>query len=302
MLDIGLLHCPARPSSWKSAVRRIPSDKHSLVDCTWLLNRPAPGLDLLSLESLHQTKKALNMSTPGARAGVETFDSLNLDYEKAYHTTPYKIACIKKAISLINPNSRVLDVGCGTGIPVSDILSQAGLTVVGFDISPKMVELAQKRVPGEFSVSDMLQFQAQGTFAGVFIIFATLQLSYADFHAAVYKFANVLQPGGILALGQMPGDNYVKDETHWDETKTYVEDYDAPFMGEPLPTFMLSAQGQRDFLTSMGLEIVSETIDAFQPDHPKCDSEDQQYIIARRPTVESLAAPRPLPRTGNVTN
>lgn len=239
------------------------------------------------------------MSTPGALAGLETFDSLNIDYEKAYHNNPYKIACIKKAISLIDPGSRVLDVGCGTGIPVSDTLSKAGLNVVGFDISPKMVALAQSRVLGQFTVSDMLRFRPEGTFAGVFIIFATLQLSYADFHSAIYKFANVLQPGGILALGQMPGDNYVKDASHWDETKTYVEDYDAPFMGEPLPTFMLSAQGQRDFLTSMGLEIVSETIDAFQPDNPKCDPEDQQYIIARRPTAEPLLLPQPLPRAAN---
>lgn len=238
------------------------------------------------------------MSTPGALAGLETFNSLNIDYEKAYHNNPYKIACIKKAISLIQPGSRVLDVGCGTGIPVSDTLSKAGLDVTGFDISPKMVELAQARVRGKFMVSDMLGFQPEGTFAAVFIIFSTLQLSYQDFHSAVYKFANVLQPGGILALGQMPGDNYVKEEFHWDETKTYVEDYDAPFMGEPLPTFMLSAQGQRNFLTSMGLEIISETIGSFRPDNPKCDPEDQQYIIARRPTVKSLALPMPLPNAG----
>lgn len=237
------------------------------------------------------------MSTPGALAGLETFDALNIDYEKAYHNNPYKIACIEKAITLIKPGSRVLDVGCGTGVPVSDTLSKAGLTVVGFDISPKMVDLAQSRVKGTFTVSDMLRFQPEGEFAGVFIIFATLQLSYADFHSAVYKFANVLEPGGILALGQMPADNYVKEESHWDSTRTYVEDYDAPFMGEPLPTFMLSAQGQRDFLTSMGLEIISETIDAFQPDNPKCDPEDQQYIIARRPKADPLEMPKPLPRT-----
>jgi len=236
------------------------------------------------------------MSTPGALAGLETFDSLNIDYEQAYHNNPYKIACIQRAAALIQPGSRVLDVGCGTGIPVSDTLSKIGLDVTGFDISPKMVALAQSRVRGKFMVSDMLSFQPEGTYAAVFMIFSTLQLSYQDFHSAVYKFANVLQPGGILALGQMPGDNYVKDESRWDETRTYVEDHDAPFMGEPLPTFMLSAQGQRDFLTSMGLEIISETIDSFQPDNPKCDPEDQQYIIVRRPAEEALAIPKPLPR------
>lgn len=97
----------------------------------------------------------------------------------------------------------------------------------------------------------------------------------------------------------MPADSHVKDETHWDETKTYVEDYDAPFMGKMLPTLMLSAQGQRDFLSSMGLEIVSETIDMFQPKNEKCVPEEQQYIIARRPNEQPLTEPLPLPRVKN---
>jgi hypothetical protein len=54
----------------------------------------------------------------------------------------------------------------------------------------------------------------------------------------------------------MPSGRYVKQESNYDATKSYVEDYDAPFMGEVLPTFMLSAEGQRNFLTSMGLDIV----------------------------------------------
>lgn len=236
------------------------------------------------------------MSTPGALAGLQTFDELNIDYEKAYHDNPFKVACVKKVISLLPLGSRVLDVGCGTGMPVSELLSKAVLEVVGFDISPKMVELAQTRVRGLFTVSDMLEYKPEGKFAGIFIIFAQLQLSYADLHSVVYKLADALEEGGLVALGQMPGDSHVKDEAHWDETKTYVEDYDAPFMGKMLPTLMLSAQGQRDFLSSMGLEIVSETIDMFQPKNEKCVPEEQQYIIARRPNEQPLTEPLPLPR------
>jgi len=236
------------------------------------------------------------MSTPGARAGLETFDDLNIEYENAYRDNAFKVACVRKAISLVPPGSRVLDVGCGTGIPVSQMLAEAGLQVVGFDISPKMIALASTRVEGSFSVSDMLQYRPQGDFAAVFIIFAQLQLSYADFHAAAYKFARTLVPGGVFVIGQMPADKYMKNIADYDETGTFVEDYDAPFMGEPLPTFMLSAQGQRDFLASMGLDIVSETIDMFQPKNPKCDPEEQQYIIAKRTSGAPLQPPKPLPK------
>ncbi|OCT48688.1 hypothetical protein CLCR_05136 [Cladophialophora carrionii] len=240
------------------------------------------------------------MSTAGSQAGLETFDALNIDYEKAYHDNAFKVACVKTAISMLPPGSRVLDVGCGTGMPVSELLSTAGLEVFGFDISPKMVHYAQSRVKGTFVVSDMLQYQPPAgpqQFAGVFIIFAHLQLSYADFHAAAYKFAQMLQPGGILVLGQMPADKYVRAESDWDATRTYVEDYDAPFMGEMLPTLALSADGQLEFLRSMGLEIVSNKIDTFQPNNPKCLPEEQQYIIARRPDDRPLSPPKPLPKT-----
>ncbi|KAF7888426.1 uncharacterized protein EAF02_002967 [Botrytis sinoallii] len=233
----------------------------------------------------------------GSKAGLETFEGINIDYEKAYQNNKFKIACATKAISILPSGSKVLDVGCGTGIPVSQMLSQAGLDVVGFDISPKMVQLAESRVKGSFSVADMAEYEVEEeTFAGVFMIFAHLQMSYAAVHAAVYKYARALQPRGIIVLGQSPGDHHVKEESAYDETRTYVEDYNVPFMGEPLPTFLMSAKGQRSFFQSMGLEIVSETIDLFQPDNPRCDPEMQQYIIAKRPGDGPISQPLPLPK------
>ncbi|RFU34295.1 hypothetical protein B7463_g2073, partial [Scytalidium lignicola] len=237
------------------------------------------------------------MATAHSLAGLETFDSINIEYEYAYQDNKFKKACIDKAISMLPSGSRVLDVGCGTGIPVSDMLSKAGLDVVGFDISPKMVKLAQDRVKGQFTVSDMLTYQVNGQFAAVFMIFCHLQLSYTDFHAAAYKFASALQPGGIFALGQMPSDtNVASDSPSYDETKSYVEDYDAPFMGEMLPTFMMSEEGQRSIFRSMGLKVVWERIDMFQPNNEKCVPEMQQYIIVRRPSDGPITLPKPLPK------
>lgn len=235
------------------------------------------------------------MSTSGALAGLKTFDALNIEYETAYHDNDFKVACVQAAISMLAPGSKVLDVGCGTGKPVSEMLSEAGLQVFGCDISPRMIELAQSRVKGAFVVSDMLEYKPEGRFAGVFIIFSHLQLSYADFHSAAFKFANVLEPGGILVIGQTPIDSYIKNESDHETTRTYVEDYPVPFMGEMLPTFAMSAAGQLHFLRSMGLEIVSNEIDTFQPKNEKCLPEEQQYIIARKVNEQPLKEPKPLP-------
>jgi 2-polyprenyl-3-methyl-5-hydroxy-6-metoxy-1,4-benzoquinol methylase len=141
------------------------------------------------------------MSTQGSLAGLETSDTLNVEYEHAYEDNKFKKACITKAISLLPPGSRALDFGCGTGVPVSAMLAEAGLDVIWFDISPRMVEIAQNRVNGNFTVSDMLEYKPEDKFAGVFMIFAHLQLSYADFSAAVYKKSQCASAGWYSCFG-----------------------------------------------------------------------------------------------------
>lgn len=236
------------------------------------------------------------MSSAGAQAGLETFDALHIEYENAYKNNPFKQRCVEKAISLLQSGSRVLDVGCGTGVPVAKMLASAGMEVTGTDISPKMVQLARNQVQGTFLETDMLTYEPEKDVDAVFMIFCHLQLSYADFHSAAYKFASALKPGGLFVIGEMPADNYVKDPSQYDETGSWVENFPAPFWGEPLPTFMMTAHGLLDFLTSMGLEIVSNTIDTFQPKNDKCAPEEQQYVIARRTGKSPLPEPKPLPK------
>ena len=87
------------------------------------------------------------------------------------------------------------------------MLAKADLFIIGFNISPKIITLAQARVKGNFSVADMLNYgiEGKGNFTGV-MIFAHLLLSYADFHSTAYKYTSVLPPGGVLVLGQMLSD------------------------------------------------------------------------------------------------
>jgi ubiquinone/menaquinone biosynthesis C-methylase UbiE len=238
------------------------------------------------------------MTAQGSLAGLETFDKINIDYERAYENNSIKKACIAEAIALLTPGSRVLDVGCGTGVPVSSLLSAAGFDVTGFDISPKMVALAQSRVKGTFSVSDMLTYtiEENTTFMGIFIIYSQLQLNYQDFYGAAYKYAQALQPGGYFVIGQSPSNTHVAEPEAMDETHTYAEGYNLPFMGEDCFTLLFSEEGQKDFLRSMGLEVVWELIDIFQPNDPKCNPERQQYVIAKRVDEKPLSPPKPLPK------
>jgi SAM-dependent methyltransferase len=227
----------------------------------------------------------------------DMWDELNVEYEHAYRNNPFKTDCVEKAIALLKPGSRVLDVGCGTGVPVAKMLADAGMDVQGTDVAPQMINHAKASVKGTFEVANMVNHQPQGTFDVVFIIFSHLGLTYAEFHGAVYRLAKTLRPDGLLIIGQAPAEQVVPPEDDaWDETKSYVEGYNLPFWGQPFPTLMFSRAGQKTFLESMGFTTLYDQVNTFQPDNVKCGPEDQQYIIARRNGDDSVKQPTPLPK------
>ncbi|MFL5312414.1 MAG: class I SAM-dependent methyltransferase [Myxococcales bacterium] len=96
------------------------------------------------------------------------------------------------------PGERVLDLGCGAGLPIAARFSDAGLRVVGVDSSMEMLRLARGNVPGALLVlADMTQVElADGSFTA---IVAWDSLFHVDrrHHRDMYgKFARWLRPGG----------------------------------------------------------------------------------------------------------
>lgn len=67
---------------------------------------------------------------------------------------------VQKLLKLLPRNATVLDLGCGAGVPVDDILSKAGHQVTGIDISPEQIGIARKHCPqGEYGVADIMTLQ-----------------------------------------------------------------------------------------------------------------------------------------------
>lgn len=73
---------------------------------------------------------------------IEFFDSL----AGSWDNEPVNDAVISKIVDITNlqNGARVLDVACGTGVMVPFYLER-GASVVGVDISPKMIEIARKK-------------------------------------------------------------------------------------------------------------------------------------------------------------
>ena len=91
-------------------------------------------------------------------------------------------------------------------MPVAEILSKAGLQVVGCDISSNTNQ-------GHIHRIRHARIQTRGEFAGIFIIFSHLQLSCADFHSTGYKYADALEADEILLIRHMPSDICMKDHS-----------------------------------------------------------------------------------------
>ncbi len=109
----------------------------------------------------------------------------------------------------------VVDLGCGSGI-LSQIVSAAGYSVLGIDISAAMIELARTRVPqGEFRTESLLSAELPRCVA-VAIVGEGLNYLFDETHSLASLeslFGRVfreLEPGGTLLLdaagpGRVPG-------------------------------------------------------------------------------------------------
>jgi ubiquinone/menaquinone biosynthesis C-methylase UbiE len=135
------------------------------------------------------------------------FDRWARDYDND-RTSPWFRYTQELAISFLDlqPRSKVLDVGCGTGFAV---LQLAALLLhgkaCGIDISSAMIDQAHAKVPSELqgnvefltSSSDQIPY-ASGTFDHV--LCTNSFHHYLDPLRALHEMSRVLRPGGQLVI------------------------------------------------------------------------------------------------------
>jgi len=98
------------------------------------------------------------------------------------------------------PGSTVLDLGCGSGVPVTEALLSQGLVVYGIDASPSLVSAFRQRWPGtpvrcepvEESQFFCRQFDAAIAWGLMFL------LSPSSQRKLLRRIGEVLKPGGRL--------------------------------------------------------------------------------------------------------
>jgi len=99
-----------------------------------------------------------------------------------------------------NIGSVVLDLGCGTGIPVTKILLEAGLKAFAVDASPKMVADFQQNLPAIPVACEPVERSSffNLTFDGIISVGLMFLLPKENQKRLIQKMAAALNPGGKL--------------------------------------------------------------------------------------------------------
>ena len=108
---------------------------------------------------------------------------------------------IDRAIGGLSAGARVLDIGAGAGEPISAYLTERGLDVLGIDIAPAMVRLAEAHVPtAQWRVGDMRHLDLAERFAAIIGWDSFFHLAPGDQRATLPRLVRHLAPGGRLLL------------------------------------------------------------------------------------------------------
>lgn len=107
------------------------------------------------------------------------------------------------------PGAKILDVGCGNGIPVSQFLLQAGFELIGLDSSSGMIAMYRAKFPDVPARCEPVQEAsfAPESFEAVVAWGVLFHLSEAEQEAVLRKVSQWLKPGGkfLFTAGDSKG-------------------------------------------------------------------------------------------------
>lgn len=142
------------------------------------------------------------------------YDKIAEEYQADRHGFDH-VKELEEFASLLPKNAKVLDVGCGAGVPVAKFLVDSGFEVVGVDFSENMLRLARKNMPQiSFIRKDMAKLDfADNSFDGLTAFYSIIHVP-REKHSLLFKsFNRILKPNGIMLACMGP------DE--WEATEDY---------------------------------------------------------------------------------
>jgi len=203
------------------------------------------------------------------QAQAAAFDQIGERYDEVFPHKDGQRHIVDMLLARLPAAARVLDVGCGTGLPSAYQLVAAGCEVTAIDISPVMIDLARRNVPGAiFLHRDALTIDATlGRFDAAVAFFSLLMLTRRQITQTLAQLRAALLPGGLLAVAMVEAD---------------LDDVELPFLGQPIRVTGWPREKLRQVLDDAGFTVETEDVRSYAPAVPEAPPEIQLFLIARR--------------------
>ena len=165
----------------------------------------------------------------------------------------------------LRPGARVLDLGCGPGIPSTHELSER-FEVVGVDISEIQLEHARKNVPrARFVRADATELAfPERVFDGVAALYAMSHVPREEHGALFARIAGWLKPNGLFVATLGAHDS---------------PDWEGGWLGVPMFFSAYDADTNRELLVAAGFELL---VDAVVETHEPEGAVEFLWVLARR--------------------
>jgi len=189
------------------------------------------------------------------------YQKIALMYHKQRGKYPNK-ELLLKFTRYLPRNSRVLDLGCGAGVPVSKFLSDKGYAVTGIDFANSMLKLARKNVPkARFIQMDMTNMKLKpNSFDGAVSFYAIIHVP-REKHSKIYKkLHKILRSQAIMLLN-------ASGTGTWEE---YSENY----MGVPMFWSFYNPKKTLEIIRNEGFKILWSDV-------LKLGGEKQFWVLAK---------------------
>ena len=190
----------------------------------------------------------------------QQYDRIAAWWAEYHQASDYGVEAVKRAIKFTKPGGHALDVGCGAGGRLVNILEGHDFALTGIDASREMIALARKAHPkGDFTVADIQNWQSDDAFDFILAWDCLFHLPLNQQAPVLKKLCGILADNGVLmySFGDDVG-------SHSDEWQGQIFDYSS-----------IGVTRNVEILQENGLVLRHLELDQFPEKHT--------YVIAQKP-------------------
>jgi ubiquinone/menaquinone biosynthesis C-methylase UbiE len=207
------------------------------------------------------------MKDPRKTLVAQGYDSLAEEYLAwaSAFADPARQRMLGEFSARLAAGSRVLDLGCGPGVPATQMLASR-FNVTGVDISEAQLQAARRNVPAaSFLQADLAQIDfPAGSFDGVSALYSISHVPREEHGPLFERMARWLVPGGLLLATLGSGDS---------------PDWIGDWLGRQMFFSSHDADTNRRLLKAANFELlIDEVLDTPEPEGPV----PFLWIVARR--------------------